>query len=55
MDKEINYDILQNLKSADKVRAFDLIVEACRKNDDSLSVNDTQDILRWCSYWFGND
>lgn len=55
MTKEINYDVLEKLKSADKAKAFDMLVRAYRDNDDSLTVSDAQDVLSWCSTWFAND
>lgn len=55
MKKEINYDVLDKLKSADKAKAFDMLVRAYRENGDSLTVNDAQDVLSWCSTWFTND
>ena len=48
----INYNIetLKMMKATDKAKAFDMIVEACNKEN---ADQDVIDILSWCSEWFG--
>lgn len=49
----MNTEILNKMSSKDKVKAFDLIVEALSKEpNDISSVND---ILRWCEKWCSAD
>lgn len=38
------------MKATDKAKAFDMIVEACNKEN---ADQDVIDILSWCSEWFG--
>ena len=49
---EINFETLDKMKSQDKAKSFDLIVDAVR-NDSASAGDKTKEILTWCTQWFG--
>lgn len=52
-DSELK-EMKTSMKTNDKARAFDLIIDAYknRSRDEDLSAK-VENILSWCSSWFG--
>lgn len=47
-----DFTTLENMKVADKAKAFDMIVATARNNDNINS--EIKNILDWCAKWFGD-